>query len=76
LPRPPPPAEPCPTEELPADDAALDPELAAAGALDPTDDDPDDIVPEYPPELLPIVLYEGLSNVPILGEPWNVGRGA
>jgi len=55
LPRPPDEADPCPTDELPAEDAALDPELAAAGALDETDGE-DDIVPEYPPELLPIVL--------------------
>ena len=52
----PPPAEPCPTEELPADEAALDPELLAAGALAPTEPEEDDIVPEYPPELLPDVL--------------------
>jgi hypothetical protein len=45
LPWPPPDAAPCPPEEAPADEAALDPELTAAGALAETDG-PEDIVPE------------------------------
>ena len=77
MPRPPEPAEPCPTEELPADEAALEPELAAAGALLETEGD-EDIVPEYPPELWPIVWYDGWLNVP--NPPFDgadmVGRGA
>ena len=53
MPRPPPPADPPPTEALPAEEAALDPELTAAGALVDTEG-PEDMVPEYPPELPPI----------------------
>jgi hypothetical protein len=75
FPRAPPPAEPCPTEELPAEEAALEPELAAAGALVETDG-ADDIVPEYPPELVPIVLYVGRLNVPMSGAGLKTGLGA
>jgi hypothetical protein len=31
-------------------------------------DGEDDMVPEYPPELLPIVLYVGRLNVPMSGD--------
>ena len=40
------PAEPLPTEALPAEPAEEAPELAAAGALNPAPELPEDIAPE------------------------------
>jgi hypothetical protein len=47
-------AEPCPTEELPAEDAAVDPELADAAGDELTEEEAA-TVPEYPLDVVPMV---------------------
>jgi len=54
LPRPPPDA-PAPTEEDAAEEAAVDPELAAEDGEELTDDEEAATDPEYPPEVLPML---------------------